>query len=546
MSSAQLSTLQPAIAYAQCVPGGSTFDTFEGMRAVIYARLSEDPERAESIPTQISNSAKHAERMGWEVVRVFKDKGRSGYSGELRPEFEEMLEFLSRGEVHVLIARHHDRLTRNAEDFDRLMKICGKSKIKISTYTGGELDLSTASGGFYGFMETGRSWYESAIRSQRVKDAVERNARAGKRSGGGSRPFGYKIIRQDLGEGAPRRWRIVGEELEPAEAEAIKEAAARVLRGESLRRIAMDWNERGIKPAGGNSTKPEDKRVDERKGAALWHGSMIRRVLMSPRIAGLKEHRGEIVGKARWPAIIDRATHDRLVGLLSNPERRPANYGRPRVHPLAGLLYCGSCGGPLVTYLQPRQGRGYGCRKDENPDCGARVRIAAAPLETYIEGHVIDQWRNPEAIKIAQSDDDRMARIRKITDEMRPLQEQKNEALRMKLRGEVDAKTFREVTAEIDATLDQLAREHKSLTSEAAMPELPDPSLAWEDLSSEDRRALTEMLVDKIVIAPHPHKIDKDGRRHYLIRAIPYQDPEQEAERLKAVHEARVKIVPRV
>ena len=53
------------------------------------------------------------------------------------------------------------------------------------------------------------------------------------------------------------------------------------------------------------------------------------------------------------------------------------------------------------------------------------------------------------------------------------------------------------------------------------------------------------MLVDKIVVAPHPHKI-VDGRRHYLIRAIPYQDPQQEAERLKAVHEARVKIVPRI
>jgi hypothetical protein len=77
------------------------------------------------------------------------------------------------------------------------------------------------------------------------------------------------------------------------------------------------------------------------------------------------------------------------------------------------------------------------------------------------------------------------------------------------------------------------------------MPELPDPSLAWEDLSAEDRRALTELLVDKIVIAPHPHKI-VDGRRHYTIRAIPYQDPEMEAERPKKVHEARVKIVPRV
>jgi hypothetical protein len=34
----------------------------------------------------------------------------------------------------------------------------------------------------------------------------------------------------------------------------------------------------------------------------------------------------------------------------------------------------------------------------------------------------------------------------------------------------------------------------------------------------------------------------RHGKRHYLIRAIPYQDPRQEAERLKA---AQVKIIPR-
>jgi hypothetical protein len=67
---------------------------------------------------------------------------------------------------------------------------------------------------------------------------------------------------------------------------------------------------------------------------------------------------------------------------------------------------------------------------------------------------------------------------------MAELQRQKNDAFRMKLRKEVDAKTFREVTAEIDAAHDQLAREHGRLASEAAMPELPDPSLAWEDLST--------------------------------------------------------------
>ena len=58
--------------------------------------------------------------------------------------------------------------------------------------------------------------------------------------------------------------------------------------------------------------------------------------------------------------------------------------------------------------------------------------------------------------------------------------------------------------------------------------------------------APTEKLVDKIIIERHPSKIDEGGRRHYLIRAIPYQDHQLEAERLKAVHETRVKIVPRV
>ena len=88
-------------------------------------------------------------------------------------------------------------------------------------------------------------------------------------------------------------------------------------------------------------------------------------------------------------------------------------------------------------------------------------------------------------------------------------------------------------------------KEYKSLISEAAIPWLSDSSRC-EDLSAVDGSALTEMLVDKIIIERYASKIDKDGRRHYFIRAIPYQDPQQDAERHKAVHDGRVKIVPRV
>jgi Recombinase zinc beta ribbon domain len=129
---------------------------------------------------------------------------------------------------------------------------------------------------------------------------------------------------------------------------------------------------------------------------------------------------------------------------------RTLNYGRPRTHPLAGLIYCGTCQRPMVRFITRNQGRGYGCRKDENPDCAARPRIAAEPLEEYVAGYVIDQWRNPHARTIAQSDSDRMARIAEITDEMSALQDQLDEALEMKLGREVDLQTYKRVTSKIE------------------------------------------------------------------------------------------------
>jgi hypothetical protein len=47
------------------------------------------------------------------------------------------------------------------------------------------------------------------------------------------------------------------------------------------------------------------------------------------------------------------------------------------------------------------------------------------------------------------------------------------------------------------------------------------------------------MLVDKIIIERHPSKIDKEAGAYYLIRAIPYQDSQQEVERLKAPDQRR-------
>jgi hypothetical protein len=69
-------------------------------------------------------------------------------------------------------------------------------------------------------------------------------------------------------------------------------------------------------------------------------------------------------------------------------------------------------------------------------------------LEAFIEGYVIEMWRNPTAREIAQSDDDRMERITNIRDEMAQIQRQKNEGLKMGC-AEVDLQMYRAVTREL-------------------------------------------------------------------------------------------------
>ena len=94
----------------------------------------------------------------------------------------------------------------------------------LSPYTGGDLDLSTPEGAYYGGMETLRAKRESAVKSARVREAKERQARAGKRSGGGSLWFGYVRVYANPDEPVARKRVILREELHPVNAPAIRDA----------------------------------------------------------------------------------------------------------------------------------------------------------------------------------------------------------------------------------------------------------------------------------------------------------------------------------
>ena len=71
----------------------------------------------------------------------------------------------------------------------------------------------------------------------------------------------------------------------------IRECATRLLAGEAIRSICRDLTERGVATVTG----------------AEWKPQTLRRILMSARISGQREHHGELVALAEWPAIITPA-----------------------------------------------------------------------------------------------------------------------------------------------------------------------------------------------------------------------------------------------
>jgi len=87
------------------------------MKAVIYARVSsrEQEETGYSLPAQEKLLKEYAERKGFEVVKVFSIS-ESASGKRQRQIFNEMLSFVKRNNIKVILCEKVDRLTRNLKD----------------------------------------------------------------------------------------------------------------------------------------------------------------------------------------------------------------------------------------------------------------------------------------------------------------------------------------------------------------------------------------------------------------------------------------------
>jgi hypothetical protein len=290
-------------------------------------------------------------------------------------------------------------------------------------------------------------------------------------AGGGSRPFGYLADRRTI---------------DPDEAAIVREAAERILAGDALRSLANDFNARGIKTVSGSP----------------WKTQVLRRMLLSARISGQREHHGAIVAPGEWGAIITPEQTAALRALLSDPARRTNRAVRRYL--LTGILRCGLCECPLIGRPRSDGTRRYICAKAPGlSGCGG-VAIIADTLERFIVEAVLHRLDSPAlatALDGADAPSELLSAVRIDAETSQRELEQLAAAYGERQIGWTEFLAARKpIEARIDAAKRTLARHSRA---NAVMPYVGASSKlreAWPELSLSRQRAVVAAVLDRVLI----------------------------------------------
>ena len=435
----------------------------------VYARISDDREGvAAGVGRQEADARALAERLGWTVGMVIVENDVSAFKRRnvrlpdgrtqlrvVRPGFRQLLDLIDSGQVDGLITYDLDRTARDPRDLEDLIDAVETRhpRLPVESVTG-SLRLANDSDVMMARVMVGVANKSSRDSSRRIKRKHEELAVAGKYAGGGARRYGYEpdgmTIRED-------------------EAAVIRSVAERVLGGETASAIARSLDAEGIRPV----------------KAAKWSNRSLTDILRSPRIAGLRVHQGEVVGKAAWPAIVDQETHEALVGTL---QARSKGAGKPKLVRWCNyLLWCGHCGHYLAgTYMRPDH-YAYTCRTGRG-GCG-RISIHGPKIEAEIERQVLDYLGRPDVLSALASGrtEDAAEQTRAVIDED---ESQLRELSRMWAQKAITLDEYAEARTIIEARIERAQGSLLTVVPERvrAVVSASDQAAAWAKLDPTTRR----------------------------------------------------------
>ena len=214
------------------------------MKAVGYARVSTDKQadRGVSLEAQAKKIRAMAVVHNSELAEIIVDGGESAKSLN-RPGMERLLEVVEARKIDSVIVAKLDRLTRSVKDLCTLLERFERRGVALISVAE-SLDTGSAAGRLVLNVMTAVSQWEREAIGERTRDALCHKRSKGERIG--NIRFGYCLSAD-------------GKHVE-SDAHEQKAIAAIVdmrAKGRSLRRIAIDLNDRGFRTRKGSSWRLE-------------------------------------------------------------------------------------------------------------------------------------------------------------------------------------------------------------------------------------------------------------------------------------------------
>lgn len=441
-------------------------------RAGIYVRISKDDEgRGQGVARQEKDCRRKLESLEWELVDVYVDNDFSATAKKVRPDYQRLITDVESGRIDAVCVWNFDRLLRKPRELEDLIDLADARKIKL-THIAGEIDLSTPSGRFVARILVSMAKAESETSSLRISREQQERAEQGRRHG--SPPFGWRSRQPDS------RDKAYSEEPAPEQAAVIIEACDRLLAGESLRRVVIDFNARSLPSPRG-------------KG---WTSTGLRQVLRRRGNIGERVHRGVVVAVDCWPSLLPHDRWEAVVALLDKPDRRTSPREGGIRHLLSGIAKCGKCGERLrVCPASGTLPEGYWCNH-----CFG-IRRKKSTVDDYVMAHVVARLRRPDARQLFVPDHtDEMAKVDESLDALatRALNIGEDYAL-----GRVLDDVWTTANRVIGEQRQVLAARRMELVGSHVARDLlatEDVDLAWVRMNLERRRRVISSLIEVTIL----------------------------------------------
>jgi site-specific DNA recombinase len=367
-------------------------------------------------------------------------------------------------------------LHRRPVELEEFVALCERVGVsQVATVTA-DIDLGNDDGLFMARIFAAFAAKESGRKSARVRRKLLQNAEQGLPHGS-VRPFGYEDDKITLRE---------------SEATVIREIVDGYLAGASIRSLTVWLNDSRIAPAAAKS----------------WQTSAVRQILSSGRIAGLREHHGQVIGPAKWPAIITPAERDRVLARMA--ARSVTKTRAPRTYLLSGMLRCGRCGNRL--YSQARHSnpdnrvRRYVCLNgSDHGGCG-RLTVVAQPVEDLLTDAVLTRLDSPQLADVlagkASVDHDVAALSARLDADTTRL----DELAALYADGTISAREWITARDPITARIGQTRRDIAAATDTTGIHELAGTGHLlrdkWDGLDIDRQQAIIKSVLDHAVITP--------------------------------------------